>query len=135
MFKWINKIGEINRFVLNSLSNRLFHKTLNMKLISATLTLLLSTSLADETLKCYGSDGWKNLESVKFEKEPCSYSRCYAATSKDFFIRDHPYIMPAKDWEGGSRKLPVLLALPADFFDFFLVTFEQKTKDYADFLP
>ena len=89
-----------------------------MKLISATVALLLSTALADETLKCYGSDGWKNLESVKFEKEQCSYSRCYAATSKDFFIRDHPYIMPAKDWVGGSRKLPVVLSLTADFLIF-----------------
>ena len=60
-----------------------------MKLVLVTVILLLSTALADETgqsLKCYGSDGWKNLESVKFEKEQCSYSRCYAATSKDFFI-------------------------------------------------
>jgi len=57
-----------------------------MKLILATVTLLLSTALAYEigqSLKCYGSDGWKNLESVKFEKEQCSYSRCYAATIFD----------------------------------------------------
>ena len=49
--------------------------------------LLLSTALADktgQTLKCYGSNGWKNLKSVKYKKEQCG-SRCYFATSKDFF--------------------------------------------------
>jgi len=36
-----------------------------------------------QTLKCYGSNGWKNLESVKFEKEQCGFPRCYAATISD----------------------------------------------------
>jgi hypothetical protein len=59
-----------------------------MKLILAAIMLLLRTALAvktGQTLKCYGSNGWKNLESVKFEKEQCGFSRCFAATSKDFF--------------------------------------------------
>ena len=80
--------------IINSWFYRLFHPPLHwiMKFILSTLTLFLSTALADlisdetgQTLKCYGSNGWKNLESVKFEKEQCGFSRCYAATSKNFF--------------------------------------------------
>ena len=70
----------------------MFTNQLTMKLTLATVTLLLATSIADpiplesgQTLNCYGSDGWKNLASVKSEEESC-FSRCYGATGNEMVL-------------------------------------------------
>ena len=63
-----------------------------MKLILVTATLLLSVTFAQlisnefsQTLTCYESNGWKNLDrnpmDIDVETKKCS-SRCYAARGK-----------------------------------------------------
>ena len=65
-----------------------------MKLILVTATLLLSVTFAElisnefsQTLTCYGSNGWKNLNGSYLETEHCS-SKCYYARGMSFLIVD-----------------------------------------------
>ena len=48
------------------------------------------------------------------------------------YFRDHSYTTSAKDWVGGSRKLPVLLTFSIIYADVGWVGESEKVQIFAD---